>query len=101
MHRHDARFPVEDRGFAAVRAAALDVEFERLQAGRRDEAAALKLALAAQDQRGQAARLADRRDPVLVVRVLEPVDGLADEESARAVVHVVREVDARAAGPVR
>ena len=68
---------------------------QRLQAVVGDEAAAFDLALAAQHQRREAARLADRGDPVAVVRVLEAIDGVADQEAARAVEHLVGEIDAR------
>ena len=69
----------------AVAAAALDA---RTRSGCRpvggDEAAAFELALAAQEERGEAARLADRRDAIAVVRVLEAVDRFADQEALRA-----------------
>ncbi len=74
--------------------AALDVEFERLQSAGRDEAAALHLALPAQDERGQATCPAHGGDLILVVRVFEAVDRFADQEAARAVVDVVGQVDA-------
>ena len=54
---------------------------ERLQSRGRDQAAALDLAAPAEEQRGDAARLGDRRDPVLVAVVLEAIGGRADQKS--------------------
>src|SRR5205823_3476079 len=63
-------------------------------AGRGDEATALGYTLAAQKQRGNALGLADRSDVVFVSRMLETIDGLADQESVRAEEGFVDEVDA-------
>ena len=95
MHGDDARLPVEHRGLDAIGTAALDAHEQRLQAFVGDETAALDLALAAHDQGSEPARFADGGDAITLALVLEAVDGVADEEAARAPEHLVGEVDAR------
>ena len=50
---------------------------------------------AVHDQRGEPARLADRRDAVAVAGVLEAIRRVADHEALRAEEHLVGEVEAR------
>ena len=70
-------------------------ELVRAATRRRDEPVAFDLAGAAHEERREPARLADRRDPVAIAVVLEPVRRVADQEAVRAEEHLVGEVDAR------
>ncbi len=95
VQQDHAGFPVEVGRLAPVAAGALDAVARRLQSVGGDRALALRPRLAGEQQRGQPARLADGRDAVLAARVLEAVDGVADQETARAEERAIGEIDAR------
>ncbi len=101
VQRDLQRGPVEGGDLAAVLAPALDGELARLQAIGGDAAAAFHTALAADQQRGEPAGLADGGDLVLIAGVLEAVGRLANQEPLRAEEDLVVEIDPRRQLPGR
>jgi hypothetical protein len=83
VEQHHAGFPVEGRRLLPIvaRSSARDAEAGRLQTRRRDRADARGAALTMEEQRRESASFRDRRDRVIVARVIEAVHGLPDQET--------------------